>query len=44
MENRGLDKNKEPAVSPNPLITLMTPGGNPASRDRAAMYSAVRGV
>ena len=29
---------------PEPVSTLMTPGGNPASRERAASLSAVKGV
>ena len=33
-----------PAVGPNPLTTLTTPFGNPASLARLATYRALRGV
>src|SRR5271154_1531630 len=33
-----------PAISPTPLITLTTPGGNPASSNQFANSSAVSGV
>ena len=33
-----------PAVGPYPVMTLITPSGNPASLDRAAMNSALNGV
>ena len=31
-------------MSPKPVTTLMTPGGKPTSRERAARARAVRGV
>ena len=33
-----------PAVGPKPVTILMTPSGNPASLDKAAIYRALKGV
>ena len=40
----GCVTSEAPAVSPKPLTTLSTPGGNPASSASSAMRMAVSGV